>query len=358
MTRRSPLYFTGGIPLLFLVGCGADGGDPKGDVSDGAETSDDSDDTSMSSTEATGGADSPTNVEPGPTTQPANEPAYTPCDPASRVGDFSIDLAPDYPSAAQFTSVSGAVANGIVPIQVPVVVAEDGECRLLKNQPLSCDPTCGGAETCSESGCIPYPASQNVGDVTIAGLEVEMTMTPTGRNSYSNPAIPMLPHPGFQPGSPITLDAAGGDYEPFTLYGTGIEALAVPVDSFMVNRDEPVTVTWTAASEAGPARMLLNLNLDNHGSSSARIECVTDDDGEHTIAASLISELMDQGLSGLPSLLLRRQTVDSTRISLGCVELRVVSELVLDVEVEGLISCTTADDCPDDQQCLPNLSCG
>jgi hypothetical protein len=168
----------------------------------------------------------------------------------------------------------------------------------------------------------------------------------------------MLPLPGFEPEANLVLDAAGDELEGFTFLGVGIEPLRVPADTVFVGRDAPVEILWQAPSAAGPAKAYVALNIDNHGSSTARIECLSDDDGELSIGAELVAALMDQGTSGLPSLLLRRQTVDAVDVEPGCVEFMVASELVRSVEVEGVISCGSAEDCPDGQDCLPNLSCG
>lgn len=284
--------------------------------------------------------------------------SYAACEEEAKVGEFRIDLAPDFPDAPQFTSITGSVADGVVPVHVPITQSEEGDCRLLVSPQFSCDPTCAGTETCGPDGCIPYPSAQSVGDVTIEGLLVAMTLSQSARNTYSNPASAMLPHPGVDAGSSVTLTATGDVVAGFSLLGVGIEPLAVPTTVPQVSPDQPVSVAWSAPASAGASRMVLALNLDNHGVSTARIECETDDDGSYDIPAPLVTELMGQGLSGFPSLTLRRQVADSTTLEPGCVQFSVVSELVMDVEVEGLVTCSSADDCPSEQECLPNLSCG
>jgi hypothetical protein len=223
---------------------------------------------------------------------------------------------------------------------------------------FECDAACTALQTCGPDGCVDFPEQHSVGDVTISGLAVPMVMSPTGRNSYSNPTSAMLPHPGFEPGATLVLSAAGDEYSGFELSGWGVSPLSVPAALPEVRRDQPTEIRWTAPESAGVARVYLALNIDNHGSSAARIECLTDDDGELDIDASLTSQLLDRGLSGFPSLTLHRRTVDQTTIEPGCVEFVVGSELVIDVEVEGLTTCSTNDDCPSDQACQPNLSCG
>lgn len=311
------------------------------------------------SNDATGGAPSPPGT-PSDTPSEGETPAfsYSQCEAGTRVGSFVVDVAPDFPDSPQFTSITGSVTDGVLPTAVPNVIAEAGDCRLLVTPRFECDPTCTALQTCGPSGCVDFPTQHSVGEVTITGLAVAMTMAPSGRNSYSNPPAAMLPHPGFEPEADLTLEAAGDEYSGFTLRGWGVHALAVPAATPEVRRDLPTEVRWTAPGVSGPAKLYLALNVDNHGSSAARIECLTEDDGELDIDAELTNQLLDRGLSGFPSLTLHRRTVDSTNIEPGCVEFVVGSQLVRDVEVEGLITCSTGDDCPDGQGCLPNLSCG
>ncbi len=332
-----------------IEGEATEGTDPSIPETSGPETTD-----SVPETDDEPGVDEPVEVDP-----PAAEDfAYSVCSADVKVGEFRIDVAPEYGDAAQFTSITGNVQDGIVPVQVPVVQSEAGDCRLLTSPIYSCDPTCAGTETCGPDGCLPYPTAHSVGDVTIEGLAIPMTLSKSGRNTYSNPANPMLPHPGLEPEASITLMASGDEYAAFTLHSIGIEPLAVSLDTPQVADEQPVSVNWEAPTSSAPARMILGLNLDNHGVSSARIECITDDDGSHDIPAELVTELMAQGLSGFPSLSLKRQVADSTTAEPGCVQFSVTSELVIDVEVEGLITCSSNEECPDGQECLPNLSCG
>ncbi len=332
----------------------ADGETAEGTDQSGPETPAPEATDAAPETGAEPGMDEP--VEPDP--PPAEDFAYSACTADVKVGEFRIDIAPEYGDAAQFTSITGNVQDGIVPVQVPVVQSEAGDCRLLMSPTYSCDPTCAGTETCGPEGCLPYPTAHSVGDVTIEGLAIPMTLSKSGRNTYSNPANPMLPHPGLEPEASITLLASGDEYAAFTLHNIGIEPLRVAMDTPQVTDDQPVSVNWEAPASSAPARMILGLNLDNHGVSSARVECITDDDGSHDIPAELVTELMARGLSGFPSLSLKRQVADSTTAEPGCVQFSVTSELVIDVEVEGLITCSSDEECPDGQECLPNLSCG
>ena len=72
----------------------------------------------------------------------------------------------------------------------------------------------------------------------------------------------------------------------------------------------------------------------------------------------LTDQLLALGASGFPRVVLVRETVDSLVTAVGCVEFRVQSAAVLDVEIPGLISCSFDEDCPEGQICRPDLTCG
>jgi len=282
---------------------------------------------------------------------------YAVCDPGINVGGFRIDLAADNPVAKQFSSVSGKVENGVVPLNVPLMEDSAGDCQLLKSPSFSCDPSCSANETCGPDGCVPYPEGQDVGTVSIMGLKVPLEMTPSASSkSYSNPASAMLPHPATDVGANIVLSASGGTYE-FEIRGVGIAPIKVAEEPIRVAANQPVVVSWDAAAAGAPSRVVLNLNIDNHGSTAARIRCETADDGEAEIPASLVDALLEKGFSGYPTLAIRRQFSSTASIAPGCIELLVVSELVSDVQIDGLTSCGDNADCEAGQTCQEDLTC-
>jgi hypothetical protein len=278
---------------------------------------------------------------------------YQPCGVDERVGGFRIDL------AATFTGVQGAVADGIVPVNVPVVEQAVGECVLYRPRRLFCDPPCGAVATCAEDGaCIPYPVNHSVGSVTVTGLAVPLAMEPLApAHVYTNPEP--LPHPGFATGAALALAAAGGDFEPFALRGVGVEAIEPVVTEVAMTPDQPVFVAWAPPADANAStRVVLDLNIALHGGTPGRIECTVADSGELAIPADLATSLLASGASGFPTLILTRQTADSAHIGPGCVDLRVLAEVSLPVSVPGLVSCTEDEDCPSGQTCQADLTCG
>ncbi|MCA9560879.1 MAG: hypothetical protein KC583_20160, partial [Myxococcales bacterium] len=133
-----------------------------------------------------------------------------PCAYADHIGGFAIELRDG------FTSVQGQVADGVIPREVPVVDAEDGECRLLRPPSLFCDPGCGVGETCGPDGCIPQPGNIDVGPVRIEGLTAAVEMEARAP-VYFYTFRGDLPHPGFAEGDAITLYGDGLEgIDPFT----------------------------------------------------------------------------------------------------------------------------------------------
>jgi hypothetical protein len=52
-----------------------------------------------------------------------------------------------------------------------------------------------------------------------------------------------------------------------------------------------------------------------------------------------------------------RRSVDSVNLSVGCVELQVFSQVVRELEIEGVQSCDDDNPCPNDEVCPVNLIC-
>lgn len=293
-------------------------------------------------------ADTAPSGDPGPV---ASGPlTYNPCPLAQRIGGFEVTLAEAY------TGVNGQVANGVVPGNVPDVVAEAGGCTLFQGRALFCDPACVPGETCGDDGlCVPYPENQSVGTVTIDGLKTPLVMEAKWGNHYTNPGS--LEHPGYDEGADLQLMAAGGEMESFTLRGVGVSPLVFGGKTVTVTGEDDVTLAWTPSSEEAAVRVRLVLNINNHGTTSAWIACDAQDTGTFSIPAGLLSQLYGIGVSGFPSLEAERRTVDAAHISAGCVEFEVVAPASVPVEVGGVVSCTGDSQCPPGQSCGVDLQC-
>lgn len=312
------------VALLLVSGCGSseaglDGGMPDGAIMDAAVDA---------------------------------ELVYSTCELADAVGGFEVEL------AERYTGVSGRVLDAIVPLYVFEEVERVGECRRMRAPSLFCDPACDPGQSCSASGvCVDDGASQDVGTVTVTGLEVALEMSPTTPgNNYTNPGS--LPHPGFTEGAAIELSTSGGECAPFTLRGEGVAAIEVLTEEVVVGGGAPVDIVWVPPAVETTARIRLSLSVNQHGGTGQWIECDVEDTGSFSIPEALVTSLVGLGLSGFPSMVIARQTSDSVAIESGCVELQVVSETELPVTVPGLVSCSSDEDCPVEESCGGDLTCG
>jgi hypothetical protein len=281
-----------------------------------------------------------------------SELAYAPCDASQRAGQFTLELGDGY------TAVQGRVLSGVVPANVRQVEAQEGQCRLLRGRTLFCEPACGASQTCGEGGvCISYPTARNVGSVSVRGLKTELSLSPNSAKFYSSSAT-TLPHPGFDEGASIKLVASGSEVETFTLRGQGVGALIVPEGPITLERDQPVTVSWTPSASPGAARIQLVVDLAHHGGIAASLECDgLADTGSFTLPTGLVSQLLDVGVAGFPKISISRRSADSTNTSVGCVELLVLSQVDREILIPGLVSCSGDEDCPEGKTCQPDLTC-
>jgi hypothetical protein len=289
----------------------------------------------------------------GSSTAPASNPAialvdagpfmYQTCDLAARVGNFKIAL------DSTFTAVSGTIASAVDPLEVPQVIQQAGDCRLLGRHNPFCDPACGPEMRCGDGGkCLAAPVPRSAGTVSIAGLSAPVRMTPAGstlRYDYLK-----LPHPGFAAGAAIQLRAAGADVGPFLLQGWGITAVDLLTEGTVLDHGKDLVLHWTAGPP-GPARIFLELQIDQHGTTRATLACDVPDNGTATMSADLIDALVALGATGFPSIRISRRTVDAATLASGCVELQVLSAAERSLMVPGHYPCKRDADCPAGKTC-------
>jgi hypothetical protein len=200
-----------------------------------------------------------------------------------------------------------------------------------------------------------------------------LSVMPTGRQYYAD--LGKAVYPPFASGAVIQLSASGGSLSAFTLAGRGITPLDFPAASLPVVRNQALTIHWTAPPSAESTQIFVRLDISHHGGGTARVECNVPDNGTMTIPAGLITQLVDRGTAGFPTLSLTRQTVDSKLIGAGCVDMVVASPVAREVEVAGSMTCNCDADhmaecptddarpCPTGQTCRPvgtpnGLTCG
>ncbi|HUQ08537.1 MAG TPA: hypothetical protein VM261_38865 [Kofleriaceae bacterium] len=272
---------------------------------------------------------------------------YRPCAQDVHVGGFDVILGDG------FTSVQGQVYDAITPSRVVETLGENGACKWVKSPTLTCNPACPTNQTCGAgNACVASPVAQDVGTVTVAGLLADVSMPPRPPVYYYN-FTGTLPHPGFAAGAGMKLEAPG-----LSLLGWGIDPLAIEGTTISVQTGAAVPVTWSAPTMTGPAKVEISLNVNGHGLVGSHVECVADDTGSFTIPEPLVTSLLNDGMSGFPTLTVRRTTTDSAELPDGCVELDVESAVTLDVIIPGLQSCDGDEDCTSPQTCQPDLTCG
>ncbi len=277
----------------------------------------------------------------------ASQLPYQPCASEAEVGSFALILAEGY------TRVDGAVQDTVDPYEISNEAGSAGSCRLLTPPVYACPVGCAASrEVCGPAGeCLRKPVARDLGTVRFRGLAVPHELEPNDTTKhYASPAQ-SLPHPGFAPGADIRAVTGGGDYPRFELRGWGVSPLVVQSSSVRIAAGMDVPLSWQAPVEAGPAHVHVELNINRHGSSSAWVECDFPDNGAGVIPGTLIDGLFERGTSGYPTLLLTRRTATSASIEPGCVELFVAAEAILSPDVDGVRSCSDAEDCEPGEMC-------
>lgn len=276
---------------------------------------------------------------------PATVPLGGLCPLETDFGGFVVEAYEEY------SIVSGAIADGVVPITILEVIGTDGECEVKRRNNPFCDPACVSGDTCDFDGnCITYPSNQDLGDVSIIGLAESVTMEAVvPGNTYFNTS---LPHPAFTSGELIELQMPGGTYGPVDLFGVGVETLNAKDSGWTVESGNDLIVSWNApTSKVVRSEVTMRINIDQHGTSPSTIYCTFEDDGEGVVPASIIQQLVEVGVSGFPSGQLNRRTADSTTIGDGCMDFEVSSRREVDVDVVGYTPCISTLDCPEGEEC-------
>ena len=302
---------------------------------------DDSQATDDSSPPETGDdSDEPTTID------PATVPLAGECAMADDYGGFAVI------ADGNDGWVDGKVADGVVPTAVLETIASEGDCRVLRRNNPFCDPGCAAGETCDFDGeCVPYPANQDLGVVTISGLVEPVVMEPVfpGYTYYDT----KLPPEPYTSGALVTLSAPDAPGGPLELYGVGVSALAPTDGTWTVESGKPLTVHWAPPTgDVVRSEVALSITIDLHGASPSVLRCTYEDDGEGTVSGKILEALVGAGVTGFPFGTLDRRTVDHGDIApKGCAELTVSSPRNVAVDVLGYTPCITTEDCPKGQTC-------
>lgn len=276
------------------------------------------------------------------------------------VGAFLVTLQSDFPPPV--ASVAGAVKNA--PTNSLVVWEEkgkDGTCTLLKQRAPFCSTPCGSGNQCvADDTCKPEALGHDVGTAKITGVKTsaggtEVALTSTTPGSYGSSTA--LAYPPFDEGADVAVAVASGPYGAFSAHAKGIAPLVVPEAQITIEKDKPLTLTWTAKGASADSTIHVHLDISHHGGTKGQIECDTADTGSLTIGASLVTQLVNLGVAGFPTVRLTRSSVGSTKISLGTIEMRAEHNVERAIVVPGHVSCTEDEQCPTGQTCQTDLQC-
>ena len=281
-------------------------------------------------------------------------------DPNRLVGSFQLKLTPASDLGEATSSIVGRVSDGPTPVTtIREKPQTDGDCTLTTPRVPFCSTPCGGSAACVEDDtCLAYPATHSAGEVTVTGVQATDGGSPlvlTLINNNYQAGVP-LAYPPFAEGDAVVFTAAGDYFPAFNLSAKGIAPLALTAKEFPLKSGQGLAVTWTKGAESS-AKIHVKLDISNHGGSKGQIACDTADSGALTISAALITKLLNLGVAGFPTVQVTRHTVGSTVIPAGRVELEISSSVEHAVTIDGLVSCTKKDDCPDDQECQDDLTC-
>ena len=251
-----------------------------------------------------------------------------------------------------YSTVAGQIYDAVNPLEVLQPKETQNGCTLMMKKNPFCDPPCGAGNLCNHGGeCVPYPVAQNIGTVTVTGLLKDVSMEPGATNMYSDST---LPFPCYEPGAKISVTATGGDLTGFTLNGTGVATLEIAAGELLAEKGKDLQVTWTPAE--GEGKIHMRLNVDQHGNSPVTMVCDVDDTGTFAVPGSLVTTLLEYGVSGFATFDIYRRTVDSVTLGVGCVELRVLSWAQGKVVVEGHVPCFSDKDCPEGETCKVEIN--
>ncbi len=240
----------------------------------------------------------------------------------------------------------------------------EGGCQLLKPRVPFCDDGCGSDACVEDNTCEPFELALNAGTLTVSGLrDKEGASTPFSiepqLGNYTTPGEVKLPYPPFDEGDIVSVTASGGEVSAFKLTGTAIASLKLSSEGALPLVDgEPLLLEWTPKGAKGDSHILVSLDISHHGGTKGKIVCETADDGSFAIPAKLVSALKALGTAGFPSIVITRRSLSSVLTSAGRVELKIYENQEREIAIDGLISCSNINDCPEGQACRDDLTCG
>lgn len=284
-------------------------------------------------------------------------------DPALLTGYVTVELVDADP---KYTKIEARVNDGVTPpLKALNAMTTDGDCELLIPSYPFCTTPCAPAVCVADETCMPNPTSQDVGTIHVTGVhtaagasELDLNhINSSGTHTYSHGAT-ALAYPGFAEGDPIAAAINGGAFTPaFTIATTGIAPLVVTSAEPTLDRGTPVTITWTPPTGSATSRIGIKVEISHHGGFRGQIECDTADDGSLTLGGPIVTQLLDLGVAGFPTITTTREIVSSGLTTAGRVDLTVSSAISQAVHIPGLISCTDDTECTPPATCQDDLTC-
>ncbi len=283
------------------------------------------------------------------------------------LGTFQVSLVPAITTGTTttppYSALLGKIYNGVQP--EPIIWDPAGTasgCTLVTPRVPFCATPCGGAAVCvADNTCKPYAAAQTLGSVTATGLATQsgaasFTMDPIA-NAYQPPAGVQLAYPAFVEGEKFELVTSGSAFaESFTVGTRGVAALNLTNATLALQPSAPLALTWTAPSAAG-SKIHVKLDISHHGGSKGKLECDLPDSGSAALDGGLITQLLDLGAAGYPTIIVTRSMTGSAAVATGRIDLIAASTIEKPVSVPGITSCTDTAECPNGQTCQPDLTC-
>jgi hypothetical protein len=281
-------------------------------------------------------------------------------------GKFEIRYVTGATAASSYAEIGGFMYDGL---QADLVIWDkkktEGECSLYTPRTPFCD-ACESGQVCVDTNvCRTPPSTQDVGAVTLTGLNPPSGANPLALTPITNVAgttylcAETLPMPPCTEGTAVRLDAAGkGDYPPFSVQAQCIAPLVVTNPAITLESGKAFTLTWTPSGVAS-SRITVFLDLSHHGGSKGRVLCDTADTGSLQIPGALLESLMALGVTGYPRALITRVLTGTTPVGSGQAELKLYSDRDYIAEIPGLVSCQDDSECPAPQTCqVPGQMCG
>ncbi len=114
---------------------------------------------------------------------------------------------------------------------------------------------------------------------------------------------------------------------------------------------QPFSVSWDAPATEVATEVVVELRIDQHGTTPASVVCRFADEGAGEVPASVIDGLMDLGVTGFPTGSVVRRTADHAPLGEGCIDFVASATLLAHVSISGYTPCRNDAECPKGLEC-------